>query len=213
MNKIKEILSALKSFFTKHKDIIMPTVIMVAISFVVILALSLTNKLTSPIIEKLDKQNQMDSMQKVLKAESYEKLTLYYSGEETAVYHIAKNKNKIIGYIFVTEENGYGGAVSVMTAITPDGKIKSVYVLDVAEETPGLGQLAASKDFYSQFSGLKDRISLVKSEPDKDKNEIKALTGATVTSKAVTRAVNKALDYSEKILRNNDDKGGNLNEK
>lgn len=215
MNKIKEILSALKSLYLKHKkEIIKPTAIMVAIAFTVILALSLTNKLTSPIIKKLDEQNQKNSMQKVLKADSYEKLTLYYTGEETATYHIAKDKkNKILGYIFITEENGYGGAVSVMTAIEPDGKIKSVYVLDVTEETPGLGQLAANESFYSQFSGLESKVSLVKSEPKKDKNEVKALTGATITSKAVTRAVNKALDYSEKILRNNDDKGGNLNEK
>ncbi len=215
MNKIKEILGVLKDFFLKHKkEIIMPTVIMVAISFTVILALSLTNKLTSPIIKKLDEENQRKSMHKVLKADTYEKLTLYYGGEETAVYHIAKdNKNKILGYIFITEENGYGGAVSVMTAVKPDGKIKAVYVLDVADETPGLGKAAAEKEFYSQFSGLFDRVSLVKAEPKKNKNEVKALTGATVTSKAVTRAVNKALDYSEKILRNNDDKGESSNEK
>lgn len=214
MNKIKEIFSVLKNFFLKHKkEIIMPTVIMVSISFIIILALSLTNKFTSPIIKKLDEKNQKESMQKVLKAETYEKLPLYYGGEETAVYHIAKNDGKILGYIFITEENGYGGAVSVMTAIKPDGKIKAVYVLDVAEETPGLGKKAAEKDFYSQFSGLKDKVSLVKSEPKEDKNEIKALTGATITSKAVTRAVNKALDYSEKILHNDDDKGENVNEK
>lgn len=209
MNKtFKTFLSNIKALFIKHKtDIIMPTVIMVAISFTVILALSLTNKLTAPKISKLEEQNQKDSMHKVLEAQQYERNNLYYN-EERVDFYIAKSDGKILGYIFITEESGYGGPVSVMTAITPDGKIKAAYVLNVDDETPGLGKQAAQKEFYSQFAGLKDKVSLVTGEPKKDKNEVKSLTGATITSKAVTRAVNKALTYSEKLLGNNNDKEG-----
>ena len=148
----------------------MPTVIMVAISFTVILALSLTNKLTAPKISKLEEQNQKDSMHKVLEAQQYERNNLYY-GEDRVDFYIAKSDGKILGYIFITEESGYGGPVSVMTAITPDGKIKAAYVLNVDDETPGLGKQAAQKEFYSQFAGLKDKVSLVTGEPKKDKND------------------------------------------
>lgn len=213
LSKAKQFLSTVKALLIKHKtDIVMPTVIMVAISFTVILALSVTNKLTAPKTSKLQEQNQKDSMHKVLEAQNYERNSLYY-GEEKVEFHIAKSDGKILGYIFITEESGYGGSVSVMTAITTDGKIKAAYVLSVDDETPGLGKQAAEKEFYSQFAGLKDKISLVTGEPRKDKNEVKSLTGATITSKAVTRAVNKALTYSEKLLGNNNDKGAVLNEK
>lgn len=208
LSKIKQFFSTVKALLIKHKtDIVMPTVIMVAISFTVILALSLTNKLTAPKISKLQEQNQKKSMHKVLEAQKYERTSLYY-GEERVDFYIAKSDGNILGYIFITEESGYGGNVSVMTAITPDGKIKAAYVLSVDDETPGLGKQAAEKEFYSQFTGLEDKVSLVTGEPRKDKNEVKSLTGATITSKAVTRAVNKALTYSEEILDNNNDKGG-----
>lgn len=208
LSKLKQLYNVTKALIIKHKtDIVMPTLIMVAISFTVVLALSVTNKLTAPKIEKLEEKNQKDSMHKVLKAEKYERNALYY-GEEKVEFHIAKVNGKILGYIFITEESGYGGPVTVMTAITPDGKIKAAYVLNVDDETPGLGKQAAEKDFYSQFTGLRDKVSLVTGKPKKDKNEVKSLTGATITSKAVTRAVNKALTYSEKLLGNNNDKGG-----
>ena len=208
LSKIKQFFSTVKALLIKHKtDIVMPTVIMVAISFTVILALSLTNKLTAPKISKLQEQNQKESMHKVLEAQKYERTSLYY-GEERVDFYIAKSDGNILGYIFITEESGYGGSVSVMTAITPDGKIKAAYVLSVDDETPGLGKQAAEKEFYSQFAGLEDKVSLVTGEPSKDKNEVKSLTGATITSKAVTRAVNKALTYSEEILGNNNDKWG-----
>ena len=158
LNKAKQLYSVTKALIIKHKtDIVMPTVIMVAISFTVILALSLTNKLTAPKIKKLEEQNQKESMHKVLEAEKYERNSLYYEQEKVDFY-IAKGDGKILGYIFITEESGYGGPVSVMTAITPDGKIKAAYVLNVDDETPGLGKQAAEKEFYSQFSGLKDKV-------------------------------------------------------
>ena len=97
------------------------------------------------------------------------------------------------GYIFKTSEKGYGGAVSVMTAVNPDGTVKSVAILDVSNETPGLGQNSAKESFDSKYSGKNSGISLLKNGADSDKNEVNAVTGATITSTAVNKAVNKAL--------------------
>ena len=58
---------------------------------------------------------------------------------------------------------------------------------------------AAKESFYSQFEGLKKGISLLKNGADSEKNEINAVTGATITSAAVTRAVNSALDDFNKV--------------
>ena len=88
-----------------------------------------------------------------------------------------------------------------MTAILPDKSIKAVEILDVSSETPGLGQNAAKESFYGQFSGISggSDITVVKSGGG-DMLQINAITGATITSRAVTKAVNEARKYSEKIL-------------
>ena len=100
---------------------------------------------------------------------------------------------------FTGTAKGYGGDVSVMTAVNTDGTVSGTAILDVSNETPGLGQNAAKEGFYSQFKGLKKGISLLKNGADGEKNEINAVTGATITSAAVTRAVNAALDDFDKV--------------
>ena len=84
-----------------------------------------------------------------------------------------------------------------MTAVDLEGEILAVDILDVTGETPGLGQNAAKEGFYSQFAGKNDKITVVKNGADEDAGEINAVTGATISSKAVTSAVNKALEYYE----------------
>ena len=86
-----------------------------------------------------------------------------------------------------------------MTAILPDGSVNAVEILDVSNETPGLGQNATQEKFYGQFSGMSGTLSVVKSGADNSAGEINAVTGATITSRAVTKAVNEALDLSKEI--------------
>ena len=80
-----------------------------------------------------------------------------------------------------------------------------IRILDVSNETPGLGQNTANKSFTSQFKGKSFGITVVKGSADSKKNEINAVTGATISSKAVTKAVNKAID----IITNEQDGGKN----
>ena len=89
-----------------------------------------------------------------------------------------------------------------MTAVNPDGTVKSVAILDVSNETPGLGQNAAKESFYSQYANKKSGISLLKNGADTAKNEVNAVTGATITSTAVNKAVNTALEQFESVKSN-----------
>ncbi|MBQ2135904.1 MAG: FMN-binding protein, partial [Clostridia bacterium] len=112
-------------------------------------------------------------------------------------YYSASKDEEVTAFIFITSAKGYGGDVSVMTAVDLEGEILAVDILDVTGETPGLGQNAAKEGFYSQFAGKNDKITVVKNGADEDAGEINAVTGATISSKAVTSAVNKALEYYE----------------
>lgn len=187
MNKLKELIAKNKN------DIIIPVAVLLVICIVIPLALSVTNLVTVKKIAELEEKSITENMSKLIKADTFEKKELPLD-EGDIEYYVAKTAENITGYVFVTYSKGYGGDVSVMTAVNADGSVNNVSILDISNETPGLGQNASKKTFYSQFNGKKSGISLVKSGADSSNNEIDTVTGATITSKAVTTAVNMALD-------------------
>lgn len=177
-----------------REDIIKPVGVLLAICIIIPLALSVTNKVTVKKIAELEAANSKKNMQSLIDADNFEECE---NGEIT--YYAAINGGKTAAYIFTEGSKGYGGDVSVMTAIKPDGTVAGVAILDVSGETPGLGQNAAKESFFSQYIGLKKGVSVLKNGAKAENNEVDAVTGATITSTAVTRAVNKALDDFEKV--------------
>jgi len=196
MNRIVDII---KSFCIKNwKPIIMPSAVLLAICVVITAALGFTNKLTAPKIAVLEKQSQEETMRKIIKADSYPAKIL--EKEEAAVtYYEAMTDSETVGYIFITSAKGYGGDVSVMTAVLPDGKVHGVDILDASNETPGLGQNVTKEAFYGRYAGLSGELTVVKNGADKSLGQVDAVTGATISSRAVTKAVNEALGYYKVI--------------
>ncbi len=116
----------------------------------------------------------------------------------TEVY-TAKAGGNVIGYAVKVAPKGYAGAVEVVVGITTDGTTKGIKVGNNTE-TPGLGKNAATPKFQEQFSGKVwgNPINVIKSGTPKD-NEIAALSGATITSRAVTVGVNQALEAAKEL--------------
>ncbi len=175
-------------------DIIKPVGVLLAICIIIPLALSVTNKVTAKKIAELENENSKKNMQSLVSADDFEKCS-----DGGIEYYTAIKGGETAAYIFTESAKGYGGDVSVMTAVKPDGTVAGVAILDVSGETPGLGQNAAKESFYSQYAGLKKGVSLLKNGAKAENNEVDAVTGATITSTAVTRAVNAALDDFEKV--------------
>lgn len=192
MAKLVEIIKQNKN------DIIKPVAVLLAICIIIPLALSLTNKITKDKIAELDEKNSRETMADLIEADSFTEGE-FKNGDTEFTYYSAVKNGETVGFIFKTDEKGYGGDVSVMTAVNTDGTVKSVAILDVSNETPGLGQNAAKESFYSQYTNKKSGISLVKNGAESAKNEVNAVTGATITSTAVNKAVNKALKEFESI--------------
>ncbi len=185
-------------------DIFKPVIVLLSICIVIPLALSLTNELTSKQIAKLQAENEKATMLKLIKADDFEEHT-FTGKNENFDFYIASTDGDTKGYIFITSAKGYGGEVSVMTAIGTDGKVKEISILDAANETPGLGQNVTKEGFYSQFKEKIKDITVVKNGADNTKNEVNAVTGATISSRAVNTAVNKALanfeEYSNAVFK------------
>ena len=159
-------------------------------------ALATTNMFTSKKIAALAEEASTQARQRILPSERYEKSEFVLNGT-TYTYHTAYNKSEVTGYIFATSANGYGGVISVLTGIDCSGKIIAVEITDASNETAGLGQNTAKEEFYSQYSGKDNTVSVVKNSPQK--NEIQAVTGATISSNAATAAVNTALELYNQI--------------
>ena len=102
----------------------------------------------------------------------------------------------VIGYVVTTtSKEGYNGDVTVSVGITSDGEIKGIEFLNYKKESPGLGQNAAKPEWKGQLADKKvEKFSVTKSGAASD-DEIDAISGATITSNAVTNAVNTALYF------------------
>jgi len=201
MNKIFD---KIKTFFKANNEIAMPTAVLAIICVVVTLALSSANLLTYKKIETLATEAQNNAMSELIKADEYQKSDAT-TELGTVSYHTAFKDGKAIGYIFTSSAKGYGGDIKVMTAVNMDGSVAAIEILDASGETPGLGQNVTKDSFYGQFATLGPNISVIKgNSADKSKNEVSAVTGATISSKAVTSAVNEALNYASEIMKKGD---------
>lgn len=192
---MSNILNKIKSLLNSNSDIFRPIAVLTAICLVVAILLSFTNLITKDTIANMELKASNDAMSVLISAEKYEKADV--EGE----LYIAKNGEEVKGYIVKTVGRGYGGDVVIMTAISTDKKVMGVKILSAADETPGLGQNVTKESFYSQYIGKTENITVLKNGANSDKNEINAVTGATVSSKAVTGAVNKAFECLNGYLK------------
>lgn len=105
----------------------------------------------------------------------------------------------MVGYVFSTKASSYGGPIQVMTGISKDGKVTGV-VLVSTSDTPGLGLNAQKPEFRDQYrqQAPEKGFEVVKGGGAKE-GQINAMTGATISSKAVTTAVNAAVAEYQKI--------------
>ena len=100
-----------------------------------------------------------------------------------------------IGYVLtVTDHEGYGGDIQFAIGVQSDGTLNGISFLSISE-TAGLGMKAKEDAFRKQFEGKKtDQIVYTKNGAKAD-NEIDALSGATITTNAVTNGVNAGLYF------------------
>ena len=105
----------------------------------------------------------------------------------------AKKNGIVLATVLPGESKGYGGAIKLLVAVTPDGKVYDFKVLG-HNETPGLGDNIKKPKFKDQFAGKSLTELTVVKRPVTDGSAIEAITGATISSKAVTAAVREAVE-------------------
>jgi Na+-translocating ferredoxin:NAD+ oxidoreductase subunit G len=152
--------------------------------------LAAVNALTQPKIFAQSKQQEEKSLSEVLPDAARFEAVRSAAGE--VIYYKAYDKNNAAsGVAFKTEGRGYSSPIEIMAGMDGEGRLTVIKVLS-QNETPGLGNRISESSFISRFSG-KDISGL---------GSIQAITGATISSKAVIDSVKNKAEEIQSLLKN-----------
>jgi len=174
------------------KEYISPILVLVVICFVTTFLLAFTYGVTAPIIAANTAKAASEARMELLPdadnfSDSGAQCLVY---EEGKVYvedcFVADNK---AGMVVTVKTNSYGGMLTAMVGIDKDGAITGVKVTEHAD-TPGVGTKAHAAEHLAQYVGLTELTS----DQVKNDSSVQHVTGASVSSGAVHKAVYCALE-------------------
>ena len=160
---------------------------LLAITAVVAAALAGVNSITAPAIAELNAQKTQEAIELVLPG----------GGEEKADFPATALVSKVYagdaGYAVEVTPGGFDNTITMMTGVDTEGKVLGISIISHTE-TAGLGAVAAAGTpagiaFREQFIGASGSVSVTK-----DGGTMDAITGATITSRAICVGVNAALE-------------------
>lgn len=109
------------------------------------------------------------------------------------------NGGESLGYVItVVTHAGYGGDITLSLGITNDGTMNGYSITSISE-TAGLGMKATEEKFMTQFANIPLAVYEVAKDNPSAESPIEAISGATITSRAVTNAVNAGFTYFESL--------------
>ncbi len=168
------------------KYVLKLVLVLLLITTVVAGLLGSVNYLTADKIAENTAKKANEAMQSVLPSASYQKLEVT-AEDITEVY---KSEN---GFVVRLNANGFGGAIDMMVGVDTKGAVTGISVISHSE-TASLGAECTREDWRAQFAGTAGELKVTK-----DGGTVDALTGATVTSRAVTEAVNRAVEFVKEV--------------
>lgn len=198
---------------TKKSSIIKDALVLFVITMVAGFALGLIYEVTLPAIQERRLQAKLDAYKAVftdavdfvedenltqLALEAPEKV-LEGKGLTNIVIDEVRIANdsagEKLGYVVMaTTGEGYGGAITVLVGVRMDGTVNAIEILTI-NETAGLGAKASEKSFKDQYASKNVREYVYTKTGATSENEIDAISGATITTSAVTGAVNAGIAF------------------
>ena len=177
------------------------------ISAVAALLLALTNSVTASTIAQRNEQANAEARKLVLEsAQDFEEVkdakTDNSKGVKVSEIYEAKDASgNTVGYTLKVLPSGYGGTIELMVGIdSANGQVSGINVVSNSE-TAGLGAKATDPEFSDQYKGKPlEELSVLKNGTPGD-TEIKAISGATITSTAVTNGVDAAIEVYNNSLK------------
>ena len=161
-------------------------------------ALAGVNKLTADRIAATKKEKTDKAISEVIAIPNQAEIVQVPFTDESGLVKTVYRPDTADVYAVEVASTGFGGAITMMVGVDAEGKILGISIISHTE-TAGLGSVAAAenaagKAFRDQFVGMSSQLAVTK-----DGGDVDAITGATVTSRAVTEGVNAALACVEKL--------------
>ncbi|GAA0085501.1 RnfABCDGE type electron transport complex subunit G [Clostridium sp. MB05] len=170
--------------------------ILLIITMIAGLLLGFANDLTKEAIIENSKISKEDLSYILPQAEGIKDMDINLDSEGNVkeIYE-AVSGSDVVGYVLKINSKGFHGPIDFVVGISKDDKVAGVKVLSHSE-TPGLGAKISEDKFTSRFKGkpANGYLEVVKTTPNKD-NELEAISGATISSKASVTAVNEAISF------------------
>lgn len=180
----------------KNENTAVLAAVLLVITALVALLLASVNSVTAEKIRIQAEREQIQARSAVLAAATEFIELPYQVHDESPVTKVFKGVSgeTVVGYCVNVAPAGYGGAIDMVIGITQSGSIEAVRIVSMSE-TPGLGAKAQDEAFLGQFAGktVHEPLQIVKGSASTE-NEIAAISGATVTSRAVTDGIQAAIE-------------------
>lgn len=182
-------------------------IVLVIVAALSAFILGTVSKMTAGPIQTAKDKRELEAISQVVYGEFdnnpfKEKHLIPIAGSENKIelYPARKDGNITSVAIKTFSNNGFGGKIEVMVGFLMDGSVNKFSILD-NKETPGLGTKVAEPKFQNQFSGRNPQKKGFKVK--QDGGDIDAVTAATISSRAVVDAIQKASDAYNKLSTGN----------
>lgn len=193
----------------KKNTLVKDTLILALITLIAGVSLSVVHEITAPLIEEKKIAAQAEAFKVVYpSAEKFVSNDTLKEAEKTSysskeygditvneIFAVADSSGNEVGHVIsVTTPNGYAGNITLSLGYSNDGTMTGMEILE-SGETPGFGAKAGEPAFKGQFSGKKADFIVVGG----GENGIEGITGATITTNAVTKAINAGLEFIQSL--------------
>lgn len=156
--------------------------------------LGAVDAITADKIADINAQKIQRAMNEIIPGASFEPAELTGEPGVIKAVYTATAAGRHAGLCFEVSPNGFGGALGLIVGISPENTVLGVQVVS-STETSGLGSRASEPEWREQFTGKSGPLTVQKNAASGE-NDIVAISGATITSKAVANGVQAALDYA-----------------
>jgi electron transport complex protein RnfG len=182
-----------------NKDLFKLAGTLIIISVIAAIALTFVYEKSSPLIEENKLGKLKDAIREVMpeaeKFEEVENLPATIVGEREGIKRVFRGYDKrgdMIGIIVLSDAIGFNDFIHILFGLNMGGEITKVKILEYLE-TPGLGDRITEDEFLDQFEGKSANLE-----------NIDAITGATISSKAVIERVKEDAEKIVDLMKKNE---------
>ena len=177
------------------KDIIKLSLTLMIYAAIAGLLLGFIYTKTKPKIDEQARQEREQAIKEVMPAGAvaFEEMKLS-NGLVITVGYGDDTKTRPVGYSAMAYAGGFSSTINTMVGITTDFKVNAIKVIS-QQETPGLGTHTQDEWFQKQFAGRTENDLLV----DKDGGTVKSITGATISTRAVTNSIKQLIAHLKSV--------------